>query len=177
MRNYLLAAISAAAISAAAVAVSAAEPIRQGFSVDPLPNWKQFGESRHDRAFFGRTDSTRQRSVVAKVRISPVAPRRLTMAEVRQAVETKMKQQETDRIKEFQFTLKETTLAGSPALEMRTSCLDSGTKPISRIEARGFMVITGSNRLLGITVSERSSEVGFRFDEKGATEFINAVHW
>ena len=172
MRNYLL-----AAISAAAVAVSAAEPILQGFSVDPLPEWKRFGESRHDRAFFGRKDSTRQRSVVAEVHLSPVAPRKLTMAEVRQAVETKMKQQETDRIKEFQFTLKETSLAGTPALETRTSCLDTGTKPISRIESRGFMVVTGSNRLLNITVSERSSEVGFRFDDKAAAEFFNAVHW
>ena len=172
MRKYLL-----AAISAAAVAVCAAEPVYDGFSVDVLTRWKVFGKQRPDCAFFGRRDSTRQHSVIAEVRISPVAQRRLTMAEVRQAVEAKMKRQESDRIKEFKFTLKETSVAGDPALEVRTSCLDKGTTPISRMESQTFLVIAKTNRLISMSVSERSSEVGFRFDDKAAAEFFKAVHW
>ncbi len=172
MRKYLL-----SAISAMAVAVCAAEPVYDGFAVDVPPRWKVFGKSRPDSAFFGRRDSTPRHSAVAVVRISPVAPRRLTMAEVRQAVEAKMKQQETDRIKEVKFTLKETVVADAPALEVRMSCLDKGTTPISRMESQTFLVITPTNRLLHMSVSERSSEVGTRFDDKAAAEFFKAVHW
>ena len=177
MRKNILAVIFAAAISVTAAEYVA--PEYQGFQIDPLPGWRLMPDrQRPDLALLGRTDTRNpHHTVVAEVRISPVAPRRLTMSEVRQAVEEKMKRQETDRIREFKFTLKESVVSGTPALEIRTGCLDAGTRPISRMESLGFMLITRDNRLLSVTVSERSDEVGFRLDDKAAAEFFNAVHW
>lgn len=150
-----------------------------GFRVGPLPgDWViPLAAQRPDRAFRGRASSTGRHSVLAEVRISPPAPAPLRMERVKAEMERGLKRQEKGRIRDFRSTLTEGTRNGVPTLEIRTECTDAGTNPPSKMITRGFVVVTADNRMLVVSVSERSADRDFRFDLEQAEAFFRAVRW
>ena len=150
-----------------------------GFRIDPIPgDWLiPLAAQRPDRAFRGTAFSSRRHSMVGDVRISPPAPEPLRMNLLKQAIERKMKRQESERIRDFRFELSEGVRNGVPTLEIRTECTDAGTNPPSKMITRGFVVVTADNRMLAVNVSERSADPDFRFNTEEAEIFFRAVLW
>ncbi len=179
MNRFLLALATVLTVSAAEPAVVA--PTFEGFAVTPPAGWVASPKyQKPNHAMWGKIDRAYIRhTTIAEVRVSPPDPK-LTLdklGDMARMLEKKMKQQETDRIKEFHFDLKQDSRRGTPTLELTTRCIDTGVKPAAQLHSRGFMLITPDNRLLVVTVSERSDQANFQFDEAGADEFLNAVSW
>jgi len=150
-----------------------------GFRVGPLSgDWViPLAAQRPDRAFRGRASSSGRHSVLAEVRISPPAPEPLRMERVKAEMERGLKRQERGRIRDFRSKLTEGVRNGVPTLEIHTECTDAGTTPASKMITRGFVVVTGDNRMLVVSVSERSTDPDFRFDPDQAEAFFRAVRW
>ena len=163
-----------------ALTVTAADqPAKSGFTVKPPLGWTAIRQSQSsDVAMWGRRDPKDPRhTAVAVVRISPEAPVKLTVADLRQAAEQKLKQQNTGRIRDFHSDLREGIRRGAPSLELRTRCVDTGVTPAARMVSYSFLLITPDNRLLVATVSERSSDAKFRFNAPEAAKFLDSVSW
>ena len=151
-----------------------------GFRIDPLPgDWLiPLAEQRSHRGFRGKATSTRRHSTLAVAKISPVAPKPLRLEDIRPALERKLKRaEENGRIRDSRCRISDGTRNGAPTLELRTECIDTGTAPESKMISVGFVVVTADNRMLVVSVSERSTDPDFRFDPDQAEAFFRAVRW
>ena len=154
-------------------------PVYQGFSIDPPSGWIVWEKrQKPNHAIWGKIDKAYIRhTILADVQISPPDVAKMSISDLQSKIEQSLKQQPPARIKDFQFEITQGSRRGTPTLEVRTQATDTGFAPTAKLFSRSFTLITPDKRLLTVTVSERSDQVDFKFDEQEAEKFFDAVSW
>lgn len=176
MKLFLFSLLATASLAAVA---EVAVPQYEGFSITPPEGWVVWaGHQAPGHALWGKIDRDNIRhTTLADVRISPPGAAKITLANLQSAMEQKLKQPSPPRMKDFQFELTTGSRRGTPTLEVRTQCLDTGVTPAAKLYTYGFILITPDKRIFSAIISERSAQPNFQFNEAEAVKFLDGISW
>ncbi len=158
--------------------------VHQGFRIDPMPgtDWVVlYHLQRPNFAMWGKKNGAADvlpHTSEAQVHAAAVpGQKNFTYADLAKIVEGKLRSGQNDKIKDMKYTVKEGTRNGAVSAEFQFEYKDYSTMPVSRIAAEGFLTVTKENKILAVTVMERSMDPKFKYTGADAKEFMSFLKW